>query len=76
MSIRKINKYKVSTRFSLASRMFDEKDVVYIQEIDLETEATQIVFDKDKNYVFDIDQDTYLNLKNGFIFPDLSSNVD
>ena len=62
MSIRRINKYLVSIRFSLSSKMFDENDIIYIEEVDGKDEETQVVFDSKRLYVADIDGATCLSV--------------
>ena len=69
MSIRKINKYVVNMRFSLSSKMFDEDDILFIQEVDSKEEETQIVFDSAREYVTEITAEIYLQLRKGFIEP-------
>lgn len=69
MSIRKINKYTVIDRFSLSSTLFDQKDIIYIQELDSKAEESQIVFDENRAYVTDINSEIYVKLRQGFIEP-------
>lgn len=69
MPIRSINKYSVIKRFSLGKRMYDQLEIIYIQEHDALHEEPQKVFDSQKEYVTDISADIYKCLRKGFIVP-------
>ena len=69
MSIRRINKYTVIDRFNLSSTLFDQKDIIYIQEVGSKEEESQVVFDENRVYVTDINSEIYLKLRQGFIEP-------
>ncbi len=67
MSIRSIDKYAVTKRFSLGKMLYDKLDTIYIQEHDSVNEEPQKVFNGEKEYITDISSDIYESLCKGFI---------